>query len=516
MRNKWRVIRFTLQLGMVLMLAVTAAGCSSQPSLMNEDPQTKGKPAAASADISLMLVLNQDDPPKDTILQELQSMTNTKLSISWVPDTIYSDKMVAAVATGTLPKIVQIKAVDVKQPSIVNGIRSGQFWEIGPYLKEYPLISKYINPTIMSNASYFGKTYGIYWERPQSRQGIQFRKDWLNRLGLQEPRSIEDVYEVLKAFTYGDPDGNGKQDTYGLIDRNDLVYGAFKNIASYFGAPNSWGLVDGKLTPDFMTPEYQAAMKFMKRLYDERLINPDFTVTSKVQQEDRFIKGEAGMMISNVLASSVQYRIQKLNKDAEVDIVNRIKGPKGERIWGGSGFGGLFLFPKSSIRNETELRGVLAFFNSLLSEDVNNLLTYGIEDRHYKLNEDRKTIKIFPDTQTLREQEVEPYANALRTFDIRYLQLEETSEMQNKIQRMIDDNAKMAVNDPTTSLFSQTQAEKGAELQTIITDATYQFILGKLDERGFAAEIERWRKSGGNQMIDELNIEYAEMKPAKP
>ncbi|GAA4845361.1 extracellular solute-binding protein [Paenibacillus vulneris] len=503
------------KLGMILMLAVSTAGCSLQASPKVDSQKASGN-RTANADISFMLILNQDDPPQDTILRGLESMTNTKLAISWVPDTIYSDKMVAAIATGTLPKVVQIKAVDVKQPSVVNGIRSGQFWEIGPYLKDYPLISRYINPTIMSNASFFGKTYGIYWERPQSRQGIQFRKDWLNRLGLQEPRSIEDLYEVLQAFTYRDPDGNGKQDTYGLIDRNDLVYGAFKNIASYFGAPNSWGLVAGKLTPDFMTPEYTAAMKFMKRLYDEKLMNPDFTVTSKVQQEDRFIKGEAGMMISNVLASSVQYRIQRVTKDAEVDIVNRIKGPQGERIWGGSGFGGLFLFPKSSIKNEAELREVLAFFNSLLSEEVNNLLTYGIEGRHYKLNEDRTTIKIFPDTQALREQEVEPYANALRTFDIRYLKLEETSEMQDKIQRMIDDNAKMAVNDPTTVLFSQTQAEKGAELQTIISDATYQFILGKIDERGFAAEIGRWRQSGGDQMIDELNREYAEMKPIKP
>ncbi|WP_051620777.1 extracellular solute-binding protein [Paenibacillus sp. UNC451MF] len=511
MRNNWSIRGYISNVSMALLLTVLTVGCSLQPSLKNEGKQEAVK-TTASPEISFMLVLNQDDPPKDTLLHKLESKTNTRLTIAWVPDTIYSDKMVAAIAAGTLPKVLQVKAVDVKQPSIVNGIRSGLFWEIGPYLKDYPLISKFMNPTIMNNASYFGKSYGIYWERPQSRQGIQFRKDWMNRLGLQEPRSIEDLYEVLKAFTYGDPDGNGKQDTYGLIDRNDLVYGAFKNIAAYLGAPNSWGLVDGKLTPDFMTPEYNAAMKFMKRLYEERLINPDFTVTSKVQQEDRFIRGEAGMMISNVLASSVQYRIQKVNKDADVDIVNRINGPRGERIWGGSGFGGLFLFPKSSIKNEAELRDVLAFFNNLLSEDINNLLTYGIEDRHYKLNDDQLTIKIFPDTQNLREQEVEPYANALRTFDIRYLQLEETSDMQNKIQSMIEDNAKMAINDPTTSLFSQTQAEKGAELQTIITDATYQFILGKRDERGFATEVERWRKSGGDRIIDELNSEYAEIK----
>ncbi|OXM84867.1 extracellular solute-binding protein [Paenibacillus rigui] len=508
MHTKWNPHRYIGGVIAALLLASAGAGCASQPALQ---PQGEQGVADTPSEISLMLILNRDDPPQGTIVPALQTMTNTKLIFNWVPDNIYSDKMVAAIATGTLPKAVQVKAVDVLHPSVVNGIRSGLFWEIGPYLKEYPLLSKYVNPVIQNNASYFGKTYGIYWERPQSRQGIQYRKDWLDRLGLKEPRAINDIYEVLKAFTYGDPDGNGKQDTLGLVDRNDLVYGAFKNIAAYFGAPNGWGLAEGRLVPDFMTPEYADAMKFMKKLYDEKLINPDFTVTSKVQQEERFVKGEAGMMISNVVASSIRNRIQKVNKMANVEIMNRVQGPKGERIWGGSGFGGLFLFPKSSVKSEAELREVLAFFNRLLSEDVNNLITYGMQDRHYNLNPDHKTVKIMPDTQTLREQEVEPYANALRTFDIRYLRLGETSELQDKIQTMIEDNARIAVNDPTTGLFSQTQAEKGTELQTIITDATYQFILGKLDARGFANEVEKWRRSGGDRIMEELNHEYAQI-----
>lgn len=46
--------------------------------------------------------------------------------------------------------------------------------------------------------------------------------------------------EVAKAFTENDPDGNGKKDTTGFMDRSDLVYGAFKTLSSYFGTPNYW------------------------------------------------------------------------------------------------------------------------------------------------------------------------------------------------------------------------------------------------------------------------------------
>ncbi|NOU94795.1 extracellular solute-binding protein [Paenibacillus sp. LMG 31456] len=498
----------TAWMSITMLIPILTTGCSFVSSIGKTDRGSAQQQMEETPEIGMMLVLNSAELPRDTIVKTLEEKTGTKLSFTWVPDNIYTDKMVSAIAGGTLPEAVQIKSVDMKHPSVVNGIRSGMFWEIGPLLKEYPYISKYMNPMIMDNGSYFGKYYGLYWERPLSRQGIQYRKDWLERLGLKEPQTIEELYTVLKAFTYGDPDGNGKQDTYGLIDRNDLVYGAFKNLASYFGTPNNWGLVNKRLIPDFMTMEYLETTRFMKKLYDEKIINPDFTITSKVQQENRFVNGEAGMMISNVVAASIRDRIKKSNPAADIEIQNRIRGPKGDRIWGGSGMGGQFLFPKKSVKTEAELKAILSFFDRTLSEDVNNLITYGLQDRHYNLINE-KTIKIMPNTKTLREVEVEPYANALRTADIRYLQLGENGSFQQKINAMTQDNNNIVVQDPTAALVSPTQAEKGTELQTIITDATYQFILGKLDETGFNRELDKWRQNGGNLIIDEMNSEYA-------
>lgn len=496
------------QLCLLALLSVAAVGCTGEAGEEGEEGRENGD-TPSQPEISMMLVQNIAEPPLPTIVPELQERTGTKLTFTWVPENIYTDKMISAIAAGTLPKVVQVKAVDLKHPSVVNSIRAGSFWEIGPYLERYPYISKYMNPEIMKNGSFFGNDYGLYWERPLSRQGVQYRKDWLDRLGLKEPRTLDELYMVMRAFTYEDPDGNGKQDTYGMVDRNDLVFGSFKNLATYFGAPNGWGLSDGRLVPDFMTPEYMDTMRFVKKLYDEHMINADFTVTSKVQQEERFIKGEAGMMISNLLAASIQERMRKVNPDGEIDIQNRIRGPQGDRVWGGTGFGGLFLFPKSSIKTEAELQEVLGFFDKTLSEDVNNLISYGMKGRHYSLLING-TVKIMPDTKSIREREVEPYANALRTADIRYLQLSETNAVQDKINRMVEDNKSISVPDLSAPLVSPTQAERGAELQTIISDATYRFILGQLSEAEFAQELERWKKSGGSAIIEELNHEYAE------
>lgn len=53
------------------------------------------------------------------------------------------------------------------------------------------------------------------------------------------------------------------------------------------------------------------------------------------------------------------------------------------------------------------------------------------------------------------------------------------------------------------SLSSSTYDEKNVELSTIIVDATYNYILGNITAEGFQKEVEKWRASGGDQIIKE-------------
>lgn len=497
-RGKKRRALLTAACGL---LAVT--GCSSNGGgELNAVEEQRQIP-----NITMMAILYGSSPPEELVEKLLEEKTNTELDFTWVPGNVYTDRLNAAIVTGTLPKIVQVMATDLKSTSVVNAIRSGVFWEIAPYLRDYPNLMKYLKPDLLQNGAYFGKVYGLYWELEVSRQGIQYRKDWLDKLGLQEPRTIDELYQVMTAFAKNDPDGNGKQDTYGLVDRNDLIYGAFKNLSSYFGTPNGWGVSDGKLIPEFMTKEYLDTMKFMRRLYVEGLINPDFSVTSKSQQEEMFYQGQGGIMIGNLFAPTTRDRLKKFNPKAEVEVLNRIRGPKGDRIWASTGLGGLYLFPKSSVKSETELRELLTFFDRLLTEEVYNLVTYGVEDRHYK-RAGQRAVELHEETRALRESELNPYMNVLRPINFRYWEWKQTDALQAKVDRLILDNQSIAVYDPTAGLISPTQAEKGTELQKIVTDATYRYILGLIDEEGFRKEVEKWRKLGGDRMTEELTVEY--------
>ncbi|MNC33072.1 Lipoprotein LipO precursor [compost metagenome] len=105
---------------------------------------------------------------------------------------------------------------DMKTPSFLNAARAGQFWEVGPYLKDYPNIEKAIDPLVKTNTSIDGKIYGIARTRNVARVGLLIRQDWLDSLGLKMPQTMDEIYTVAKAFTEKDPDKNGKNDTYGI------------------------------------------------------------------------------------------------------------------------------------------------------------------------------------------------------------------------------------------------------------------------------------------------------------
>src|SRR3546814_15148449 len=111
------------------------------------------------------------------------------------------------------------------------------------------------------------------------RAAVIVRKDWLANLGLQMPETTEDLYDVARAFSEGDPDGNGQDDTYGLIipkwPGTIGTNSPYDVIETWHGAGNRWAERDGALVPSFTTDEWLEAVDYERQLAEEGLINPD-------------------------------------------------------------------------------------------------------------------------------------------------------------------------------------------------------------------------------------------------
>ncbi len=130
------------------------------------------------------------------------------------------------------------------------------------------------------------------------------RKDWMNNLGITEmPTTLEGFYELMWRFTYDDPDGNGKQDTFGVtpgIGLEWIFYAHGIDISGYI-------IEDGQYIPGMLSKRCAEAVEYIKRLYDNGLIDPDFATITLADSENNFAAGRAGVCYLVGEASPFQY-----------------------------------------------------------------------------------------------------------------------------------------------------------------------------------------------------------------
>ncbi|MFC0214638.1 extracellular solute-binding protein [Paenibacillus chartarius] len=507
MKPLQRTIRWTCTLSAALIATSALAACGAGNTSAPADKAGSKDNAAQSntpTKITMMINLKNPETPSDTVEKFVEEKTNTQLEIQWVPDGSYDEKFQAALATGSLPMISYLK----NAASFINlrsALKSGQFWEIGPYLKDYPNLSK-LNPEVLKNTTVDGKIYTLYQELPMARQGVMYRKDWADKLGIPEPKTTDDLYNMLKKFKEADLGGAGK--TVPLADRNDLVYGSFKTLSSYFGTPNNWGVENGQLVPEFKTKGYMDTMNFIKKLHKEGLINQDFPVTSKTDQQNMMFTGRAGMYIGSLQDAEPQLMRKTLPnvKDAQYEVVNKIIGPTGKpATWAVPGYGTVLVFPKSAVKSEAELKKLLAFADKLFDKDIANALYYGLEGPNYTLK-DGKVVPV-ADAKVLAK-DVSPYQGMTLARITNILPQSYQYPVGEKAEQLIKEAESFALQDPTNPLDSKTYNEKGAKLQDIIKDATYKYILGNIDEKGFQDAVKKWEEQGGAKIIEEFNASY--------
>lgn len=271
--------------------------------------------------------------------------------------------------------------------------------------------------------------------------------------------------------------------------------------------------------PEFEYDEYFEALKFMKKLYDEKLVNQDFAVMDSAKWTDPLVNGQAGVIIDVVDgAARVDDKIKAANaaagKDSRehyMDVFGAVAGPDEQiRTLPTSGFAGLLAIPKSSVKTEEEVDRILKFLDQLNEPELQTLTSFGLEGVHYTKIDDQ-TLERSTDA-VLLESEVEglnqmvPYIPEGKGLQVAQtpLRLKQT-EVQLK-------NRETIVANPAEPFISEVYSQKGQQLGNIINDARIKFIVGQIDEQGWRDAIELWKKSGGDDYVKEINELYAASK----
>lgn len=258
-----------------------------------------------------------------SIFQEAFKDTNIKLKS--INSKNISDEIQAfnlAITFGELPDIISLSQSDKLEEL---GMRGGMLPlndlidkyapNIKAFFEKYP---RYKKDALAADGNiYFIPDY-YDWYTMKASQGLYIRKDWLNKLNLKTPNTMEEFYNVLKAFKTQDPNGNGLADEIPYFERSSEF--VEKELLGLFGAEISF-YVDGNKVKFGPTQErFKEAIKEVIKWYQDGLIDQEI-FTRGFQTRDYILKNNLGGATFDWFSSTSSYNTALKNEVANFEFM---------------------------------------------------------------------------------------------------------------------------------------------------------------------------------------------------
>lgn len=254
----------------------------------------------------------ENDTPENNAytryLREVLNVQNENL-FEAVSGPDYNQKVSMAIASQDIPDIMYVEEYSTLVDLVENDMIA-DLTDVYNNLACETVKSSYAsygesnNP--LNTVTFDGKIMAI--PKTQLSDGQDFlwlRKDWLEKLNLEEPSTLEEMADVLRAFISQDPDGNGSDDTIGLAVHSE-VYGdypnntfAIDNVFTALGAyPNIWLTdADGNAVYGSIQPEMKDALTLLNSWYEEGIIDKQFATRTYDDQVSLISSGQCGAYI---------------------------------------------------------------------------------------------------------------------------------------------------------------------------------------------------------------------------
>ncbi|MCK9479016.1 MAG: extracellular solute-binding protein [Firmicutes bacterium] len=236
------------------------------------------------------------------------------------------------------------------------------------------------NPQLMPELIFDdGQMYAIGSKRGAelvANHAMFIRRDWLDKLSLTAPTTDEELIKTAKAFKEMDPDGNGKDDTYGIAFQF-----LFPVAEAMYQGNTLWYANGNKLEYGPVSERYLDVLTFLKRIYDEGLIDPEFfTDPNSVKIKQAWNKGKAGIYFAQFNSSGYREVMQN-EPSAVIEPLEPVATKYGRNgLW-------QEVSPRMYVtlnKGTKEPEAAMKFFDWMISDGWHKL-QFGIEGTHYNM-----------------------------------------------------------------------------------------------------------------------------------
>lgn len=271
-------------------------------------------------------------PSGDTLesnqyLKYVEDRLNVKVKYDFSVEDLdaYNQKVTLAIASNNIPDIM---VVDEQQ--FQRMAKAGMLADLTDVYEKYasPLIKEYYGSYTGDRVLNTGRIGDKLYALPNTNidgnfQLLWMRKDWLEHLNLELPKTVDDVKAIIQAFVQKDPDGNGQADTIGLLgDTSIATDGGFFTFDPIFNAyhsyPKSWFQdADGNIVYGSTTPETKQALGVLREMYAQGLIDKEFLTRKWEDNAGLVSSGRAGILFAPWFAGWAMSDAVKANPKAD-------------------------------------------------------------------------------------------------------------------------------------------------------------------------------------------------------
>lgn len=300
--------------GVSALLLSSAAACSGKDNKETAPPASQGaSSSAAGANVEVTTIKMLDANVTFAAGENIENNIWTRaakaeygitVKYKWTaPSDQYNEKVALMLNTSDLPDFLQLDATGYRQ-----ALDAGLLADLSEVYDKYasPALKERMNldgGDALRAGTKDGKLYAIVqansWST-DSEQLLYIRKDWLDRLKLEPPKTVDEVAEIARAFVQDDPDGDGQADTLGLGM-------TLQNYRGFLNGNNAYKSIwmpdaDGSLVYSSIRPEMKAALAKLQQMYKDGLIDKEFYAKSYDAFKQDITSGKIGMLYENYVA----------------------------------------------------------------------------------------------------------------------------------------------------------------------------------------------------------------------
>ena len=302
----------------LLVLALTCTACSSgeKPSAESTEPREAGKASYNETGypicdepitLTMMCIAAGNQNVEDRIMvSEIEKRFGIKLDItSYSTAEEFVTQLNLAMSTGDLPDLIApCGSITVNQMRDISkdgyALALNEYADLMPnmqaMMEEYPAYGKYLTADD-------GNIYGLGFVEVNEFGRVDrvfINKSWLSNVGMDAPATVDELYDVLCAFRDQDANGNGDSsdeipfdyvaDNY--YDDHMLLaaFGLVTDDANYILSLDD----SNRIAFGNTSENYKAYLKYMKKLYNEHLINPECYVGTEDDRKEKISKDLTG------------------------------------------------------------------------------------------------------------------------------------------------------------------------------------------------------------------------------